>query len=408
MKDKRSEEILRGEETRQTEEMELIASENYVSKDVREAVGSVLANKYSEGYPGKRYYAGQEFTDKAENLAIDRAKELFNCGYANVQPLSGAPANFAVYLGLLEPGDKLVGMDLAAGGHLTHGSRVSHTSKVWKSASYGVNQETGLIDYEELRRLVRKEKPKLIIAGFSAYPRAINWHNIKNIADEVGAITMADVAHIAGFIASGEFENPMECGFDVMTSTTHKTLRGPRGGLILTNDNEIATKINKAVFPGFQGGPHMNNILGKAIAFWEAGQPEIRQYTKQVLLNAKVLSESLTSHGVEVVTGGTDNHILTFNCVSSFETGGKAAQDWLEKGGLSTNRNSIPNETRSPFDPSGIRLGTPAMTTRGFKEAEFKQTADLIVQALNNVGNEGAILRIKKEVSEMCASYPTP
>lgn len=344
MKDKRSEEILRGEETRQTEEMELIASENYVSKDVREAVGSVLANKYSEWYPGKRYYAGQEFTDKAENLAIDRAKELFNCGYANVQPLSGAPANFAVYLGLLEPGDKLVGMDLAAGGHLTHGSRVSHTSKVWESASYGVNQETGLIDYEELRRLVRKEKPKLIIAGFSAYPRAINWQNIKNIADEVGAITMADVAHIAGFIASGEFENPMECGFDVMTSTTHKTLRGPRGGLILTNDNEIATKINKAVFPGFQGGPHMNNILGKAIAFWEAGQPEFRQYTKQVLLNAKALSESLTSHGVEVVTGGTDNHILTFNCVSSFEIGGKAAQDWLEKGGFL--QTEIPFQTR--------------------------------------------------------------
>ncbi len=347
MKDKISEEILRGEERRQADEMELIASENYVSKDIREAVGSILANKYSEGYPGKRYYAGQEFTDKAENLAIDRAKKLFNCNYANVQPLSGAPANFAVYLSLLEPGDKLVGMDLAAGGHLTHGSRVSYTSKIWKSASYGVNPESGLIDYNEVRRIVRKEQPKLIIAGFSAYPRTIDWREMKSIADEVDAITVADVAHIAGFIASGEFENPLNCGFDIMTSTTHKTLRGSRGGVILTNNGEMATKINKAVFPGFQGGPHMNSILAKAITFWEAIQPEFKQYTKQVLLNAKTLSDALIDRGVEIITGGTDNHILTFNCVASFGIGGMAAQDCLEKAGLSTNRNSIPNMKRA-------------------------------------------------------------
>ncbi len=408
MKDKISEEILRGEERRQADEMELIASENYVSKDIREAVGSILANKYSEGYPGKRYYAGQEFTDKAENLAIDRAKKLFNCNYANVQPLSGAPANFAVYLSLLEPGDKLVGMDLAAGGHLTHGSRVSYTSKIWKSASYGVNPESGLIDYNEVRRIVRKEKPKLIIAGFSAYPRTIDWREMKSIADEVDAITVADVAHIAGFIASGEFENPLNCGFDIMTSTTHKTLRGSRGGVILTNNGEMATKINKAVFPGFQGGPHMNSILAKAITFWEAIQPEFKQYTKQVLLNAKTLSDALIDRGVEIITGGTDNHILTFNCVASFGIGGMAAQDCLEKAGLSTNRNSIPNETRSPFDPSGIRLGTPAMTTRGFKEMEFTKTADFIIRALKAIGNDDEIMRINKEVSDMCANYPIP
>lgn len=408
MKDKISEEILRGEERRQADEMELIASENYVSKDIREAVGSILANKYSEGYPGKRYYAGQEFTDKAENLAIDRAKKLFNCNYANVQPLSGAPANFAVYLSLLEPGDKLVGMDLAAGGHLTHGSRVSYTSKIWKSASYGVNPESGLIDYNEVRRIVRKEQPKLIIAGFSAYPRTIDWREMKSIADEVDAITVADVAHIAGFIASGEFENPLNCGFDIMTSTTHKTLRGSRGGVILTNNGEMATKINKAVFPGFQGGPHMNSILAKAITFWEAIQPEFKQYTKQVLLNAKTLSDALIDRGVEIITGGTDNHILTFNCVASFGIGGMAAQDCLEKAGLSTNRNSIPNETRSPFDPSGIRLGTPAMTTRGFKEMEFTKTADFIIRALKAIGNDDEIMRINKEVSDMCANYPIP
>jgi glycine hydroxymethyltransferase len=408
VKDKISEEILRGEERRQADEMELIASENYVSKDIREAVGSILANKYSEGYPGKRYYAGQEFTDKAENLAIDRAKKLFNCNYANVQPLSGAPANFAVYLSLLEPGDKLVGMDLAAGGHLTHGSRVSYTSKIWKSASYGVNPESGLIDYNEVRRIVRKEKPKLIIAGFSAYPRTIDWREMKSIADEVDAITVADVAHIAGFIASGEFENPLNCGFDIMTSTTHKTLRGSRGGVILTNNGEMATKINKAVFPGFQGGPHMNSILAKAITFWEAIQPEFKQYTKQVLLNAKTLSDALIDRGVEIITGGTDNHILTFNCVASFGIGGMAAQDCLEKAGLSTNRNSIPNETRSPFDPSGIRLGTPAMTTRGFKEMEFTKTADFIIRALKAIGNDDEIMRINKEVSDMCANYPIP
>lgn len=408
MRDLDSKEILNGEENRQLKEMELIASENYVSRDVREALGCALTNKYSEGYPGKRYYAGQEFADKAENLAIDRAKALFHAQFANVQPLSGAPANLATYIALLEPGDKLVGMALSSGGHLTHGSQVSCTSKFWKSTSYGVDPNTGLVDYDEIRKLVRRERPKLLIAGFSAYSRTINWREMKSIADEVGAITMADVAHIAGLIAAGEFENPLDCGVDVLTTTTHKTLRGPRGGIILTNNREYAAKIDKAVFPGFQGGPHMNNVLAKAVALWEAEQPEFRQYAKQVLTNAKALAAALMDRGAKIITGGTDNHIVTFNCVDTFGIGGRPAQDWLEMAGLSTNRNAIPGETRSPFDPSGIRLGTPAMTTRGFKEDQFRETAGFIFGALKSFGDEGAVRRINREVATLCAGYPPP
>lgn len=407
MKDSIAAKILAGEQQRQLDEMELIASENYASQDVREAVGSVLANKYSEGYPGKRYYAGQEYTDQAETLAIERAKDLFQCKHANVQPLSGAPANFAVFLALLEAGETMVGMDLAAGGHLTHGSKPSYTSKVWKSVSYGVSSQTGLIDYDQVRQVVKEAKPKLLIVGFSNYSRTIDWKAMKNIADEVGAYTMADVAHIAGLIAAGELENPLNHGFDVMTTTTHKTLRGPRGGMIMTNDDELAKKFNYAVFPGFQGGPHMNNVLGKAIAFYEAQQPEFKTYAKQVIANARVLASALQERGLEVITGGTDNHIVTFS-LQSLDLGGKVAQLTLEQAGLSTNKNAIPGETRSPFDPSGIRLGSPAMTTRGFKEAEFVKTAEYIMRALKAVGNEQEINKIRQEVAELCSGYPIP
>ncbi len=403
-----ADEYLMGEETRQAEEMELIASENYVSRDVLRALGSVLTNKYSEGYPGKRYYAGQEFTDKIENLAIDRAKKLFNASFANVQPLSGAPANFAVYVALLAPGDKIMGMDLSHGGHLTHGAKPSATSKLWQSVQYGVDAQTGLIDYDEVRRIALQERPKMLIAGFSAYPRTIDWKKMKSIADEIGALTLADVAHIAGFIAAKQFENPLEAGFDVMTTTTHKTLRGPRGGLILTNRLDLAKKIDNAVFPGLQGGPHMNNILAKAVALEEASRPEFKVYTQQVLDNAQALAENLKGQGVEIVTGGTENHIVLMNAFRTFGIGGKLAQDTLEKGGLSTNRNTVPGETRSPFDPSGIRLGTPAMTTRGFGEEEFEKTGQWIAEILRDPANAELIVGIREQVRLLCANFPLP
>ncbi|MBD3269991.1 aminotransferase class I/II-fold pyridoxal phosphate-dependent enzyme [Candidatus Peregrinibacteria bacterium] len=403
-----SAEILKNEELRQLNEMELIASENYTSIDVQTALGSILTNKYSEGYPGKRYYAGQEFTDQAENLAIERAKRLFNCKFANVQPLSGAPANFATLLALLKPGQKIMGMSLSHGGHLTHGSEPSFTSTVWKSVQYGVDPETGLINYDDLKKIAEKEKPDLILAGFSAHSRSLDWKKFKEIADSIGAYTMADIAHIAGFVATGQLENPLDHGFDVVTTTTHKTLRGPRGGLILTNHEDLSKKINFAVFPGFQGGPHMNNVLAKAIAFNEALQPEFKTYTKQVIKNAQTLANELKNLGVEIITDGTDNHIVLFNCLSSFNIGGKQAQLALEQAGLSTNKNTIPNETRSPFDPSGIRLGTAAMTTRGFKEAEFKKVAELIDQVLKNPENPDVLDNIKNEVKAICKLHPLP
>ncbi len=408
MKDSTAQQIMDGELRRQSDEMELIASENYVSQDVMTALGSILTNKYAEGYPGKRYYAGQEFTDQAENLAIARAKELFNAGFVNVQPLSGAPANFAAYLALLEPGQKIMGMDLAHGGHLTHGSKVSATSKVWQSCSYGVDVASGLLDYDEMERIAQEEKPDLIVAGFSAYPQALDWARIKKIADSIGARTLADVAHIAGFVAAGLAENPLDHGFDVMTTTTHKTLRGPRGGLIMTNDEELAKKIDFSVFPGFQGGPHMNNILAKAVAFGEALQPAFKAYAQQCLDNAKAFADELMQQGVTVLTGGTVNHIVLINCVESFDVGGKLGQDALEKAGLSTNRNGIPGDTRKPFDPSGIRLGTPAMTTRGFGEEEFREVARIICEVLKDPRNEELLEKTRKRVAEICSRFPLP
>lgn len=397
-----------GEIRRQQHEMELIASENYVSVPILRAIGSVFTNKYSEGYPGKRYYAGQEFTDQIETLAIDRAKLLFRAQYVNVQPLSGSPANLAAYLALLQPGDKILGMSLAAGGHLTHGATPSATSKLWKAVQYSVDTSTGLIDYDELREIALRERPNLIVAGFSAYTRTVDWRRIKAIADEVGAKTMADIAHIAGLVVSGLLENPIDVGFDVVTSTTHKTLRGPRGGIVATNDEKLAKAIDKAIFPGLQGGPHMNCIGAKAIAFHEAQQPEFRTYGEAVLVNASALAMRLLHHGVELVTGGTENHIVVMNCFNSFGLGGKQAQDLLEAAGLSTNRNAVPNDPRKPFDPSGIRLGSPAMTTRGLNEEDFRHIADLIVEVLRAEGDLDKIAGIKEHVKSFCAKYPAP
>ena len=400
--------LLRGEVCRQSDEMELIASENYVSANVLHAMGTVFTNKYSEGYPGRRYYAGQEYTDQVEDLARERAKKLFNAKYANVQPLSGAPANFAVYLALLNPGDTIMGMDLAHGGHLTHGAKPSATSKLWKSVQYGVHPDTGRIDYDQVREIALRERPHILVAGFSAYPRTVDWKSMKQIADEVGAKTMADVAHIAGFIAAGQMENPLDVGFDVMTTTTHKTLRGPRGGVILTNNPDLAKKIDSAVFPGLQGGPHMHSILAKALAFGEAAQPAFAEYMSQVGSNAQALAAALQDRGVELITGGTENHIVLMNVASTFQTGGKAAQNILEKAGMSTNRNTIPRETRTPFDPSGIRLGTPAMTTRGFRHAEFEQTAEWIVEVLRSVQQDETALHVRDGVRTLCLSHPLP
>lgn len=406
--DSKSNLLLEGEIQRQQTEMELVASENYVSRDVLTALGSEFTNKYSEGYPGKRYYAGQVFTDQVETLAIERAKKLFNAGFANVQPLSGAPANFATFLALLEPGKKIMGMSLAHGGHLTHGSDPSYTSTVWQSVQYGINPETGEIDYEELRKMALREKPDLLLAGFSAYAGTLDWAKFKAIADEIGAYTVADIAHIAGLVAAGVLENPLDHGFDIITTTTHKTLRGPRGGMILTNSEELAKKINFAVFPGFQGGPHMNNILAKAVAFNEALQPEFKTYAKQVLLNAQTLANKLKELGVEIVTGGTENHIVLTDVFKIFNIGGKKAQNALEAAGLTTNRNTVPNEPRSPFDPSGIRLGTPAMTTRGFKEHEFEIVAEMFVRVLKDAENQENLNQVKEAVKTLCASFPLP
>lgn len=342
-----------------------------------------------------------------ENLAIDRAKKLFNAGYANVQPLSGSPANLAVYAALLNPSDKIMGISLSHGGHLTHGAKPSVTSRFWESVQYGVDPKTGLIDYDEVRRIALAEQPKMLIAGFSAYPRTIDWKKMKSIADEVGALTLADVAHIAGFIAAGQFENPLDAGFDAMTMTNHKTMGGPRGGMILTNNPDHAKKIDSAVFPGMQGGPHMNSIFAKAIALGEASSPEFQVRMQQTLNNAQILAATLQDQGVDLITGWTENHIVLMNCFAAFDMGGKLAQDTLEKAGMSTNRNTIPNETRKPFDPSGIRLGTPAMTTRGFGQAEFIITGQWIVEALRDPSAEH-IEDIQKRVRLLCSGFPLP
>ena len=399
-----------GEEEREIKGLELVPSENYVSRAVREANGTVFTNKYSEGYPGKRYYGGQDFTDQVEVIAQDRAKKLFGAKFANVQPLSGAPANVAMYFALLEPGDTVLGMDLSHGGHLTHGHPVTAIAKVFNFVRYKMkNIETGEIDFDELRQTALREKPKMILAGFSAYPRELEYKKFVDIAKEVGAITVADMAHIAGLIAGKSAKNPFDDGFDVITTTTHKTLRGPRGGMILTRENEdYAKKIDKAVFPGLQGGPHMNLIAGKAVAFKEALSPAFHTYTEQILKNAKAMEEIFRREGVRMITGGTSNHLILADVFGSLGVGGKESQTVLDEVGFSLNMNTIADDTRSPMDPSGIRFGTPAMTTRGMKEKEAARIAELMIETLKNKDNAQKKAEIKDEIQNLCMKHPVP
>lgn len=404
--DKEVFDTIEGEEKREAEGLELIPSENYVSLAVREAMSSVLTNKYSEGYPGKRYYGGQEHTDQVERLAIARAKELFGAGFANVQPLGGANANIAAYMAMLEPGDTVLGMDLSHGGHLTHGHPVTYISKVFRFVRYKMKDvETGEIDYDALRETALKERPKLILAGFSAYPRELDWAKIASIAKEVGAYSMADVAHIAGLIAGGAAKNPFDYGFDVMTTTTHKTLRGPRGGMILTRDNEeLAQKIDKAVFPGFQGGPHMHQIAAKAIAFGEALRPSFKTYAANVVENAAAMAEVFTANNARLITGGTDNHLILADVWTSFGISGGDAEKLLDEAGITLNKNSIADDTRKPMDPSGIRFGTPAITTRGFTKEDCARVAELMVEVLTTKDAGKA----REEIRQMALNHPVP
>ncbi len=394
---------LEKERNRQESGLEMIPSENFVSLPVLEALGSIATNKYSEGYPGKRYYGGCEFIDEIETLAIDRAKQLFGAEHVNVQPLSGAPANIAVYFGLLNPGDTILGMDLSHGGHLTHGHPVTHMTKVFNFIRYKTNAE-GKIDLDNLRAMAMEHKPKLILVGYSAYSREIEYAEIKKIADEVGALTMADIAHIAGLIAGGEMNNPVPL-FDVVTTTTHKTLRGPRGGMIMCK-KELAKAIDKSVFPGFQGGPHENNIAAKAVAFKEALEPAFKEYTKQIRKNAKVLESEFNTRNYKLMFGGTDNHLLLIDVVTSKGISGSEGEKALDKAGITVNKNMIPDDARSAMDPSGIRLGTPALTTRGFKEEEMKLVAEFIDRALTNANNDTILSDIKAEVKKLNEKFP--
>jgi glycine hydroxymethyltransferase len=399
-----------GEEKREAEGLELIPSENYVSMAVREANSSILTNKYSEGYPGKRYYGGQEYTDAVENLARDRAKKLFGAKYVNVQPLGGANANIAMYQALLEPGDTVLGMDLSHGGHLTHGHPVTYLTKVFRFVRYKMkNIETGEIDYDEMREVAKKEKPKIILAGFSAYPRELDYAKFVSIAREVGAIAVMDIAHIAGLIAGKAVKNPFDFGFDIMTTTTHKTLRGPRGGMIMVRESEeLAKKIDKAIFPGLQGGPHMNNIAAKAVAFGEALKPGFKTYAKQVLKNAKVMEKVFKKEGVRLIADGTDNHLLLADVFGSLGITGKDAETLLDEVGITLNKNSIAGETRTPMDPSGIRFGTPAITTRGFKEKECTRIAEIMCSTMKNRTDKKLHKAHRAEVMKMCKKHPIP
>ena len=390
--------------SRQRNKLEMIASENIVSKAVMEAQGSVLTNKYAEGYPGKRYYGGCEYVDVVEQLAIDRAKELFGAEYANVQPHSGAQANTAVYFALLKPGDTILGMNLTDGGHLTHGSPVNISGKYFKIVPYGVNKETERIDYDEMERLAKEHKPKLIVGGASAYSRIIDFERMAQIAKSVGAYLMVDMAHIAGLVAAGLHPSPVPYA-DVVTTTTHKTLRGPRGGLILCRDAEFGKQFNKAIFPGIQGGPLMHVIAAKAVAFKEALSDEFKAYQKQVIKNAAVLAEELTKDGFRIVSGGTDNHLMLVDLRSKNITG-KEAQFLLDDIGITANRNTIPFEPLSPFVTSGIRLGTPALTTRGLKEDDIRQVADIIARVIENRDDAAVIEQAKAEVQDICKKFP--
>ncbi len=392
------------ERVRQEEGLELIASENYTSKAVMEAQGTILTNKYAEGLPGKRYYGGCEVVDTIETLAIERVKELFGAKFANVQAHSGSGANMAAYFSLLEVGDKVLGMNLAEGGHLTHGSPVNFSGKLFEIIPYGLDLETETIDYEALRELAIKEKPKMIIAGASAYPRTIDFEKFRTIADEVGAYLMVDMAHIAGLVAAGLHPNPVPHAH-VVTSTTHKTLRGPRGGIILTNDEDLAKKINFNVFPGIQGGPLEHVIAAKAVSFKEALHPSYKEYQKQVIINAKALGEKLQSEGIEIVSGGTDNHLLLLK-TDSVNLSGKKAEHALEAAGITCNKNMIPGDTRSPFITSGVRIGTPAITTRGLTEKHMDQLGAWMSKALKNHDNEDVLKEVREEVLALCKEFP--
>ena len=416
MKDKQIEELIKAEKKRQTDGLELIPSENYVSSDVLQALGSVFTNKYSEGYPGRRYYGGQENTDQVEQLAIDRAKKLFKADHANVQPHSGAQANEAVYYAWCEPGDTILAMDLAHGGHLTHGAPVTRSAREYNFIRYGIkNIDTGEIDYEEIRQLALKHKPKIILAGFSAYPRELDYEKFAEIGNEVGAMLMADMSHIAGLIVSGVAKNPFDYGFHVITTTTHKTLRGPRGGLILSRGivgnplkkpektlENLPTLIDRAVFPGTQGGPHMHTIAAKAVAFGEALQPEFKDYAEQIIKNAKRLAKELQKRGFKLVTGGTSNHLILADIHSSFGIDGKEAEIAMDKIGLTLNANAIPDDPLPRFRPSGIRLGTPAVTTRGAKEDDMEKIAEWMRRSIDNRDNDEVLAELRKEVVEFC------
>ena len=392
------------EQRRQHDKIELIASENIVSRAVLEAQGSVLTNKYAEGYPGKRYYGGCEYVDIVEQLAIDRAKQLFGVNFANVQPHSGASANIAVFTALLSPGDTILGMRLDQGGHLTHGSPVNFSGKTYNAQFYGVSAETGRLDYEDMLRSAREHKPRLITVGASAYPRTIDFARMREIADEVGALLMADIAHIAGLVATGEHPTPVGYA-DVITTTTHKTLRGPRGGLILTNNEDLAKKFDSAVFPGTQGGPLMHVIAAKAVALGEALRPSFRIYQQQVRKNAVALANRLTENGFTLFTGGTDNHLMLLDVRPQKLTGRKAQLE-LDEVGLTTNKNAIPYDTEKPWVTSGIRIGTPATTTRGFAEPEMLEVADLIAKTLTNVGSPQAYAEVRRAVADLCDRFP--
>lgn len=390
---------------RQEAHIELIASENYCSPAVMEAQGSKLTNKYAEGYPGKRYYGGCEYVDVIEQLAIDRAKELFGADYANVQPHAGSQANSAVYLALLNPGDTVLGMSLAHGGHLTHGAKVSFSGKTYNAIQYGLNPETGEIDYEEVERLALEHKPRMIVAGFSAYSQVVDWQRFRDIADKVGAYLFVDMAHVAGLVAAGVYPNPVQIA-DVTTTTTHKTLRGPRSGLILAKANEeIEKKLQSAVFPGNQGGPLMHAIAAKAICFKEAMSEEFKTYQQQVVKNAQAMAEVLIARGYDVVSGGTENHLFLLSLIKQDVTG-KDADAWLGAAHITVNKNAVPNDPRSPFVTSGIRIGTPAVTTRGFGEAEVRELAGWIADIIDSKGDEKVIAEVKAKVEAVCAKFP--
>ncbi|WP_050628138.1 serine hydroxymethyltransferase [Bradyrhizobium viridifuturi] len=396
-----------GEERRQQDGVELIPSENYTYPEVLELLGSVFTNKYSEGYPGRRYYGGQQYTDDVENLARQRACSLFRAEHANVQPLSGSPMNQAVYLGLLQPGDTILAMDLSHGGHLTHGAPVSHMGRLFNFIRYKTAPSNGAVDFDELRAIAREARPKMVLCGYSSYPRDLDYAAFKNIADEVGAITMADVSHYGGLIAANVMRNPLDAGFDVMTTTSHKTLRGPRGGIILCR-KENAGRIDASVFPGLQGGPHMNVVAGTAVTLKKAATSDFRVYALQVLRNAKVLAGALMDRGMKLVTDGTDNHMMVVDTVASVGLDGRAAEDVLDAIAITTNKQIIPDDPRPPLRPSGIRLGTPAATTRGMGDSEMRRIGEFIAGALQANGDDAVLAHLRSECIEMCRAFPVP